>query len=72
MPDGGLGIFLYSTASGPALGPKQPPIQWVLGAFSPGVKCPVLEADHLPPSIAEAGNAWRYTSTSNTSSWCGA
>jgi hypothetical protein len=33
----GLGIFLFTT-SRPALGPTQPPIQWVLGAISLGVK----------------------------------
>jgi hypothetical protein len=29
----GLGIFLFTTASIPALGPTQPPIQWVPGFF---------------------------------------
>jgi hypothetical protein len=32
----GLGIFLFTTASRTALGPTQPPIQWVLGALSLG------------------------------------
>jgi hypothetical protein len=36
-----------------ALGPTQPPIQWVLGALSLGVKRPGHEADHSPPSSAE-------------------
>jgi hypothetical protein len=31
-----LGIFLFSTASTPALRPTQTPIQWVPGAFSLG------------------------------------
>jgi hypothetical protein len=30
----GLGIFLFTTASITALGPTQPPIQWVPGALS--------------------------------------
>jgi hypothetical protein len=30
----GLGIFLFTTASRPALGLTQPPIQWVPGALS--------------------------------------
>jgi hypothetical protein len=49
----GAGIFLFTTASRTALGPTQPPIQWVLGALSLGVKRPGREADHLPPSIAK-------------------
>jgi hypothetical protein len=32
--------------SRPALGPIQPPIQWVSGALSLGVKLPGREADH--------------------------
>jgi hypothetical protein len=42
----GLRIFLFITASRTVLGPTQPPIQWVLGALSLGVKRPVREADH--------------------------
>jgi len=34
------------------LGPPQPPLQWVPGALSLGVKRPVREADHSPPSGA--------------------
>jgi hypothetical protein len=33
-------------------GPTQPPIQWVPGALSLGVKWPGREADHPPPSSA--------------------
>jgi hypothetical protein len=36
----GLGILLYTTTSRTALEPTQPPIQWVLGALSLGVKRP--------------------------------
>jgi hypothetical protein len=46
-------IFLFFTVSRLTLGPTQPPIEWVLGALSPGVKWQVCEADHLPPSSAE-------------------
>jgi hypothetical protein len=57
-----LGIFLFTTVSGPAVGPIQPPMQWVPAALTPGVKRPGREADHSPPSSAEVKNAWRYTS----------
>jgi hypothetical protein len=50
---GGLGISLFITASRTALGPTQPPIQWVPGTLSLGVKRPAREADHSPPSSAE-------------------
>jgi hypothetical protein len=36
---------------------SQPPIQWVPGALSLGVKWPEREADYLPPSIDEVKNA---------------
>jgi hypothetical protein len=45
------------------LGPTQPPIQWLPGALSLGVKRPGREADHSPPTNAEIKNAWSYTST---------
>jgi hypothetical protein len=50
---GGLGIFLFTSASRPDLGPTQPPIQWVPEALSLGVKRPGREADHSSPSSAE-------------------
>jgi hypothetical protein len=53
-------------------GHDQPPIQWVPGALSSGVKRPGREADHSPPSSDEVKNAWGYTSTPNISSWNGA
>jgi len=58
-----MGIILSHTMSRPALGPTQPPIQWVRGALFLGVKRPGREADHSPPSSAEVKNAWSYTST---------
>jgi len=57
------GIFLFVTASRPALGPTQPPIQWIPWAFKPGVKRPGREANHSPPSSAEFKNEYSYTST---------
>jgi hypothetical protein len=50
----------------------QPIIQWVPGNLSPGVKRPVCQADHLPPTSAEIKNAWSYTPLPHTSSWLGA
>jgi hypothetical protein len=38
------------------LWPTQPPIQWIPGALSSGVKRPGREADHPPPSSAEVKN----------------
>jgi hypothetical protein len=58
----GLGIFLFSAASRMALGPTQPPIQWILLALSLMVKWLGHETDHSPPSSAEVKNVWSYTS----------
>jgi hypothetical protein len=71
LDDRGVGVpspgrvknFLFSTWSKPALGPTQPPIQWVPGALSPGVKRQGREADHSPPASAEVKKTWIYTST---------
>jgi hypothetical protein len=46
-----------------ALGPTQSPLQWVLGALSPGVKRPRREADHSLPTSAEVKNTRMCTST---------
>jgi hypothetical protein len=48
-----LGIFLFTTAFRPTLGPTQPPIKWVPGAVLLGIKWPGREADHSPPASAE-------------------
>jgi hypothetical protein len=56
-------IFLFTTASRPALGPTQPPIQWVPEPLSLGVKRLGLEAEHSLPSSAEMKNACSYAST---------
>jgi hypothetical protein len=49
----GLEIFPFDTASRPALELTQPPIQWVPGALSLGVKRLESEADHSSPSSTE-------------------
>jgi hypothetical protein len=41
-----------------ALGPTQPPIQWI-----PEVKRPGCEADHSLPANAEVKKMWIYTSS---------
>jgi hypothetical protein len=56
-----------------ALGPTQPPIQWVPAALSLGVKQPVCGADHSPPSSAEVKECVElYLHFPNMPSWCGA
>jgi hypothetical protein len=49
----GLGNFFFTTVSRTALGPTQPPIQWLPGALSLGVKRPGREADNSPQCSAE-------------------
>jgi hypothetical protein len=61
-------MFLYTTASRPALGPNQPPIQWVPVAASPGVKWPQREAGYSPPSSAEVKNGGAIPSPPSKSS----
>jgi hypothetical protein len=67
------GIFLYTIASRPALGPTQPLTQWVPGSLSLGVKRPEREADHSSPSSAEVKVCVElYFHSPNTPSWHGA
>jgi hypothetical protein len=56
-PRRGHRIFPLTSVSRPVLGPTQPPVQWVPGVLSPGIKArPGREADHSPPSSAEVKN----------------
>jgi hypothetical protein len=64
----GLGNFLLTTESRPALGLNQPPIQWVPGDLSLEVKRPEREADYSLPSSAEVKE---YLQSPNTPSRCG-
>jgi len=50
--------LLFSTTPRPALGPIQPPIQYV---YFPGIRRTWGEIDHPPPSNAKAMNDWSYT-----------
>jgi hypothetical protein len=54
------------------MGPTQPTIQWVSGTLSLGVKWPVREAEHSPPSSAQVKNSWSYASTPQYvfMAWC--
>jgi hypothetical protein len=75
----GLGIFLVTTASRTALGPTQPPIQWVPGVLSLGVKQPGMKlTTHLhqcwgqrmsgaiPPLLQYAFMAWCSVKSTGT------
>jgi hypothetical protein len=51
--------FSLASVSRPGLVPTQPPVQWVPGLLSPGLKLgwgPGRDADHSPPSSAEVKN----------------
>jgi hypothetical protein len=54
------------------MGPTKPPIQWIAGALSLGVKWTGSEADHSPPSSAKVKNRWICTSTLHYAimAWC--
>jgi len=66
----GLGIFLFATASRLDLGPTPPPIQWVPGSLSLGVKRSRREADHSPPYRAEVKERVElHFYSPNTPSW---
>jgi hypothetical protein len=60
---GGAKNFRFSISFRPALGPINPPIQWVLGVRSSRVKRQEREADHTPLFSAEVKQWWSYTST---------
>lgn len=69
---GGARNFLFSTASRLALGPNQPPIQWVQGALYLGAKWPVHAPNHSYPSNAEVKTERSRPSLQHTLSWYGA
>jgi hypothetical protein len=69
----GLGIFLFTTASRPVLGPTQPPILRVPKALPLRVKRSGRDADYSPPSTAEVKEYVEpYLHSFDTPSWRGA
>jgi hypothetical protein len=57
-------IFLLACASRPALEPTQPPVQWVPGVLSPGVKRgPGRDADHSLHLVLMLRMSRSYTSS---------
>jgi hypothetical protein len=68
-------IFLFCIISRPAVGPAQPPIQWVpplRRAVYREVKRHGRKADHSGPSSAEVKNGVTIPPLPHTSSRCGA
>jgi hypothetical protein len=67
-----VGNFLLNPASRPVLGPTQPPIQWISGALSLGVKRPGHESDHSLPSSGEVKNTGAILSLPQYAfmAWC--
>jgi hypothetical protein len=56
-PRRGQRVFPLTSVSRPALRPTHPPVQWVTGVLSPGVKArPGRDADHSLPFSAEVEN----------------
>jgi hypothetical protein len=54
----------------PALGPTQPPVQWVPGVLNPGQKRGRgVNADHSPPSIADLRMSMSYNPLPLAPSW---
>jgi hypothetical protein len=51
-----LSVRHASKASKPALGPTQPPVQWITGSLTPGIQQVGRDADQSPPSTAKVNN----------------
>jgi hypothetical protein len=56
IPGRGERIFLLASVSRPALGSTWPPVQWVLGVLSPGLKCGRCVTLTTPSTSAEVEN----------------
>jgi len=58
----GKRFFLFPETSRSILGPTQPSIEWMLWAFSSGVKRPGCEANHSPSPCSKVKNKWNCSS----------
>jgi hypothetical protein len=68
----GAGNF-FDTMYRVTLEPTHPPIQWILGDLSLGIKWLRHEADHSPPPSAKVKeHMGNIDAVPNTSSWYGA
>jgi hypothetical protein len=68
----GQEMFLFSIASSPALGLRQPLIQWSVWAVAPEAKWQTYEADHSPSSTTEVRKGETIAPLPPASSWHGA
>jgi hypothetical protein len=70
----GMGIFLFATASRPALWPTEPSVQCVPGALTLGAEGQGHEGDNSPPSNTEvnagAGGLWLRSLKYVLLAWC--
>jgi len=67
-----MGFFLFTTASRPALGSNELPIQWVLGALPLEVKLAGREAHHsLPDLVMRLRTRGAIPPLPSTPSWRG-
>jgi len=63
FPEGAvMGFLLFANMSRPALRSTQPPIKWIAGSLSLGIKWLGHEADHSFSPSARVKNVWNYTS----------
>ena len=60
---GAIYFYLFSEWSRLALGSTQPPVQWVQGVLSSGVKLSESGVDLSPASSTEAKRGWNYIPT---------